>query len=157
MKELVLTAAKIKRLANKIQALPPFTDDRYGGIDTIAKQLISPTVVMLELGDEDGLLIAEDVGKDAYVIAHIIVFNRRRLPHLEAQLDGTLQWFFATFSPAYVAAWIPSRNVAAISLMKRLGWNLDGIIRGLMLYYGKRTDAYIYSISREELENGRVI
>jgi hypothetical protein len=112
---------------------------------------LSPTTVFYELGEEDGIVVAEDVGAGGYVNVHIIVFNRRALPGLEDTLKHLISIFFQTFKPAVLAAWIPDNNPAALSLIRRLGWNFDGLLRGIMLYSGKRVDAHVFSIKADEV------
>jgi hypothetical protein len=114
-----------------------------------------PTTIMLELGNEDGLLIGQNVFPGSYANAHIIVFHRRRLPDLVDQINQSIKWVFDIFKPAIMAAWIPEFNIPARRLAERLDWTFDGIIRGMLAYGGERVDAVIYSITKEEA-NGRI-
>ena len=116
----------------------------------MALMLLKRDTIVLELGNEDGLVLCENVAPNGYGMIHIIVFNRRHLSNLEDILRAAARWAFSTFKLAYLAAWIPVHNAAALSLVQRLGWNLDGHLRGVMIYCGKRVDAAIYSISKEE-------
>lgn len=81
-------------------------------------------------------------------IVHIAVFNRRRLPELDAILKNALNWLFKTFGLDYIGSWIPAFNSPAIKLAVRLGMTYDGVLRRVMVYNGKPTDALVYSIAR---------
>lgn len=117
--------------------------------------LMARNVIILEIGDEDGLMWITDVEQGGYASAHITVFRRRRVPQLDRIISEAVEWAFRAFGLAYMASWIPSFNRPAVGLAQRLGWNYDGLIRGVLRYNGERTDAHVFSLSRDEVLGGR--
>jgi hypothetical protein len=143
VKWLELDEAKLIRLFTRLQRIPKLLDDRTGVI-SLGHLLMRRDAAFVELGDEDGIVYAENIepGGNAYI--HIVVFNRRRLPDLDEQLRGLIHYAFEVFKLGYMSAWLPAFNTAAINLVTRLGFHFDGIIRLAGVYGGKRTDILIY-------------
>ena len=146
---------KLARIGQKLFNRPKFWPDHFKAPDFFIDFILSPTTIMLEIGDEKGLIIVEDVVPNGYGLAHIIIFNRRHIDGLEGTLDAATKWVFATFQVAAISAWIPSPNNAAIRLVQKLqNWQFDGQIRKSVVYYGAVVDQVVYSITREDLYNG---
>lgn len=113
--------------------------------------LLRPDVVVLEMGDLDGVLYGEDLRPGQMGTVHIAVFNRRAVKDLDAMLTATAAWAISTFQLAGLNTWVPAHNKLALRLMDRLDWHLDGIIRRLMIFDGVPTDAFVYSLLADEV------
>ena len=132
--------------------MPNLFDDRFGGALGLANVILRRDVVMLEVGDEDGLIYGEGVEPGGVAIIHIFIWNRRNVNDLDRIIAESAIWAFTTFQLALLSAWIPEHNLLARKLLTRLGWHQDGIIRSWLRFDGELEDCHVFSISPEEAE-----
>lgn len=145
----------MQRLGAKILSIPNLFDDRFHGELGLANLILRRDTVMLEIGDEDGILYAEGVEPGGVAVVHIITFNGRARKDLDRILTESADWAFRTFGLKLLSAWIPAHNTLALRLMTRLRWHRDGIIRSWLRFDGQLEDCHVFSLSPEELEYGR--
>ena len=131
----------------KIASIPRLLDDTFD----LSAALASPTTIVLVIGEEDGLVYGENVGRAAYTFVHIVVFRRRRVKDLDETLKALIPWAFNTFHMDIIAAWIPDFNKPARWMAERMGLRFDGILRGFGVYSGGRVDLHVYSIAKDEV------
>lgn len=130
--------------------MPRLFDDRFGGAIGLANTILRRDVVMLEVGDEDGIMYAEGIEPNGVAVVHIFIWNRRNIPDLDSLITSCAVWAFSTFQLRLLSAWIPEHNLLARKLLTRLGWVQDGIIRLWLRFDGQLEDCYVFSLSPEE-------
>lgn len=132
--------------------MPRLFDDRFGGAAGLAATILRRDVIMLEVGDEDGIVYAEGVEPGGVAVVHIFIWNRRRVPDLDRIIIEAANWVITTFQLRLLSAWIPDHNLLARKLLTRLGWHQDGVIRSWLRFDGELEDCHVFSLAPEEAE-----
>lgn len=144
-----MTVESLTKLAERLLSIPKLLPDNFNGAAGVATWMARRDTVFVEIGDGDGIVFATFIQPHIIAYIHIVIFRRRRLKTLDEDLSRLIKWAMKTYDLPVLAAWIPEFNAGARSLIQRLGFDFDGVLRNNMVYSGKPYDALVYTMSRE--------
>lgn len=152
VKPLILDGKTLTWLGETLLGRHRIFDDNMGGPDGLLRSAVSPTSVILEIGDRAGLIFIENLYPNSFATVHIIALDRAAIKDFLGLLSKSIEWTFSVFRPAAISAWIPVSNVLAIRLADRLTFRFDGIIRQLASRDGVREDVAVYTLLLGEFD-----
>jgi hypothetical protein len=150
----VATDESIRWLWESLQKFPYVFDDfGKGNFDDFMARLLNPTNVFINIGPGLGIGAGFAVRPGLDALLHIIMFDGR-LRGREALFLEIMGYFFRRLRLRRMTTMIVEGNRTAIKLAERLGFTLEGTMRGAARNAeGGTVDVHIYGILREEYEN----
>jgi RimJ/RimL family protein N-acetyltransferase len=93
-------------------------------------------------------------GREAY--AHTLFFDRKVIGR-GTRLNKLTLRLMETYQLPVVRSIVPVSHKATRLLLQRMGWSEDGVIRQYMYRNGGSLDGILFTVTQEELRNGRPI
>ena len=105
--------------------------------------------------EEDvGLIYFTDIAVGHQAVGHIMFWDKKLRGREDVAL-ASIEMVMRDFHLVRVASIIPSWNKAALKFSEKIGMTLEGVARKATISRGEYRDLHLYSILREEMEDGR--
>lgn len=148
---LVLTDEKVRFIWDQLQQFPLVFDDfSKGRYDDFVAKFFVPNNVFIDVGPGVGLAAGFAVKPGLDAVLHLVMFDRR-LRGRESTFKEIMAYFFQRLQLHRMTAMIADDARTAVKLVERLGFKLEGTMRGALLREGRYIDQHIYGILREEM------
>jgi hypothetical protein len=92
------------------------------------------------------------MGQDAY--AHALFFDKKMMGRGE-RFNRLVKKIMARHQLLLMRAIVPQTHRGTVVMLKRMGWQQDGIYRNYIMRDGAWLDGVLFTVSQEELHNGR--
>ena len=126
---LVLTAAKISDLWQKLQNFPVVFDDfSKGNFNDFFAKLCSPYNIFVDIGPGKGLAAGFAVRPGLDAVLHLVMFDGR-LRGREGLFREILEHYFNVLKLRRLTVMLSEDAKTGIKLAERMGFKLEGVMR----------------------------
>jgi RimJ/RimL family protein N-acetyltransferase len=135
-----------------------FSDNNLPEPERLATLLMRRDAVFFDVyqDEEDvGLIYFTDITVGHQAIGHIMFWDKKLRGREDIAL-ASIQVVMRDFQLVRVASIIPSWNKAALKFAEKIGMTLEGVARRATISRGEFRDLHLYSILKEEMEDGRL-
>ncbi len=155
VREMQLNPDKVKGLWEMLQRYPTlFSDLTRNDQANFVQALTAPHTMWFEVWEYDvivGVIWFEELWQVTDCLAHLVFFDRQPFEKT-AVCKEMIKWMFKNFPLRRISVTPPAIYHGTIRLLKRLGFQKEGVKREAVLIGGKWNDSVLFGITRSEVE-----